>query len=335
MTVRISVIVPTYRRPDLLGRCLAALLEQDLDPWDYEIVVADDAISHVTRREVERAAERTRLVALAAGGSASWVEEPAAPRVRYLPVVGAHGPAAARNAGWRAADGEIIAFTDDDCLPDPGWLRAGLAAMAPGVAAACGRVVVPLPPDPTDYERDVAGLEVGEFVTANCFVRRSALAAVGGFDERFSAAWREDSDLQFALLSRGERVARAEAAVVTHPARPAGWGVSLRQQRKSLFNALLYKKHPALYRARIQPAPPWHYYAAVGALAGLFGLPRWRWLFGGLWALLTGRFAAQRLRGTSRAPAHVAEMIVTSAAIPPLAVFWRLRGAAKFRVWFL
>src|SRR5207244_12953942 len=61
----------------------------------------------------------------------------------------------------------------------------------------------------------------------------------------------------------------APDAVVVHPLRPASWGVSLRQQRKSMFNALLYKKHPRLYREKIQAAPPWHYYGIVGALLAL------------------------------------------------------------------
>lgn len=336
---RVSAVVPTYRRPALLDRCLAALVAQDLDPAAYEIVVADNAADPATRRQV-----------------ACWAER-AAPAVRYLAAAVPRGPAAARNAGWRAARGEIIAFTDDDCVPAPGWLRAGLAALdcpgerarptagpAPGgrapLAGVWGRTVVPLPPVPTDYERDVAGLEVGEAVTANCFYRRAALAAAGGFDERFAAAWREDSDLFFTLLERGWRVEPAPDAVVVHPVRPAGWGVSLRQQRKSLYNALLYKKHPALYRARIQPAPPWRYYAAVGALlAALAGALRGdRRLAGAAaacWLGLTARFCAHRLRGASRAPRHVAEMVVTSALIPPLAVFWRLRGALRFRVRFL
>jgi hypothetical protein len=51
-----------------------------------------------------------------------------------------------------------------------------------------------------------------------------------------------------------------------------------------------------------------------------------------VWVGLTGRFCARRLRGTSRAPGHVAEMVVTSALIPPLAVFWRVRGAVRFGV---
>src|SRR5262249_36180503 len=153
--------------------------------------------------------------------------------------------------------------------PGPGWLAAGagLCERDPSLAAVAGRVVVPLPERPTDYERDAAGLEQGEFVTANCFCRRDALEAVGGCDERFAAAWREDSDLQFTLLARGARMTKAPDAVVVHPVRQAPWGVSLRQQRKVRFDALLYRKHPDLYRRRIRPWTPWDYYATVAALA--------------------------------------------------------------------
>lgn len=203
----------------------------------------------------------------------------------------------------------------------------------------CGRIVVPLPPAPTDYEHDAAGLETAEFATANCFYRREALEAVGGFDERFTAAWREDADLFFALLERGCRVARAPEAVVVHPVRPATWGISIRQQRKSMFNALLYKKHPTLYRERIQPMPPLHYYGIVGALfvvlVGMMsGRGRMVLIGGGVWLSLTGRFYARRLSGTARTPRHIIEMATTSIIIPPLSIFWRIRGALKFRVRF-
>jgi len=335
-TLQVSVVVPTYHRPALLRRCLAALLRQDIDPERYEILVADDAASDQTRRQVEALAEALCPCQTGRGG----------PAIRYVAVRDRHGPAAARNAGWRLARAPIVAFTDDDCVPQPGWLRAGLAALSDGVIGAWGRTIVPLPDHPTDYERDAAGLEDGVFLTANCFYRRDALDVVGGFDERFTAPWREDSDLFFSLL---ERVApndkpgpfvQALDAVVVHPVRPAPWGVSLSQQRKSMFNALLYKKHPRLYRERIQPAPPWRYYASVAALllallALLSGSRRGALAGASLWLWLTGRFCAQRLRDTSRDPRHVAEMLVTSALIPPLSIYWRLRGAVTFRVVFL
>lgn len=330
MTARVSVVVPTYKRTALLDRCLAALVAQEYPPDAYEIIVADDAAS----------CETGRLVA-------SWAAR-APCLVRYIPVIASRGPAAARNRGWQAARGEVIAFTDDDCVPDPGWLRAGAAAFdctaggdATGnIAAVFGRIIVPLPPRPTDHERGTAGLESAEHATANCFYRREILCAVGGFDERFVAAWREDSDLAFAVLERHERVVRAPEAFVVHPVRAARWGSSIGQQRKSMYNALLYKKHPALYRARVQPSPPWHYYGILGALlaalaGGIAGNRPVALLGGGAWLAMTGRFCAYRMRGAARTPTHLAEMAATSAVIPLLSVYWRLRGALKYGVRFL
>jgi glycosyltransferase involved in cell wall biosynthesis len=320
--MRATIVVPTCRRPDLLERCLGALVAQKFNPAEYEVVVSDDAGSDETRGQVARWASRSDIP------------------LRYTTPTTTHGPASARNAGWRAARGRIVAFTDDDCIPDPHWLAEGVAVIEEGAEAASGRVIVPLPERPTDYERDAAGLERAEFVTANCFVRRDVLQAVGGFDERYALAWREDSDLQFTLLDRGFRITRAARAVVVHPVRPAPWGISLRQQRKSLFNALLYKKYPERYRRHIRAWPPWDYYATVGAFSmaasmAVIGLPRPALAAAALWAALTVRFCVRRLRQTATYPSHVLEMVVTSALIPPLSIFWRLYGALKFRVLFL
>jgi glycosyltransferase involved in cell wall biosynthesis len=261
MTIVVSVVIPTHRRPHLLYRCLLSLQYQTLDPEAFEVIVVDDGRDGLTREVVGHVAAR----------------RPARPSVRYLaPPDGARGPAAARNCGWRAARGEIVAFTDDDTVPQPGWLAEGVRAMAPGVDAAAGRVHVPIPAEPTDYQRNVKRLEEAEFVTANCFVRRAVLARVGGFDERFTRPWREDSDLHFALLERRARLVRARYAVVLHPVREAPWGVSLKEQRNMLFDALLFKKHPRLYRERIRARPPLRYYATVLALlmAPAAALPR-------------------------------------------------------------
>jgi glycosyltransferase involved in cell wall biosynthesis len=325
VTIEVSVVVPTFNRPQLLERGLAGLVAQTFDPSAYEIVIADDAASESTRLQVEEWRSRC----LQSG-----------PVIHYLPVRDSRGPAAARNAGWRFAQGQVIAFTDDDCIPEPEWLVAGTRAIREGATGVSGRVVVPLPDDPTDYERNAAGLATAEFVTANCFYLRSALEAVGGFDERFAMAWREDSDLWLTFMGRGEKLVSAEDAVVIHPLRPAPWGVSLSQQRKSQYNALLYKKHPQLYRQRVQPEPPRDYYAIVGSIVGfLLGLglrrPGVTVASFVIWVRLTATFIARRLQGTSRRPAHIAEVAVTSALIPPLAVYWRLRGAFVHRVRFL
>ena len=320
---RVSVVVPTRGRPALLARCLDALCRQTLARRRYEIIIVDDGPDDRTRSVVELCAARMAAHDLA---------------VTYVPSSGPHGPAAARNRGWRHAKSEIIAFTDDDTEPDPNWLAAGLRAFHVEIDAVCGLVVMPLPDAPRDYERDASGLAQAEFVTANCFCRKAVLARLGGFDERFPLAWREDSDLHFRLLRAGARIASARDAVVVHPIRPARWGISLRQQRKIMFDALLYRKHPQLYRARIRKSPRWDYYAAVAALALVplalaLGAAHLALAAAAVWAGITGWFCIARLRHTSKEAVHVAEMLLTSALIPPLAVFWRIVGCIRYRAW--
>jgi cellulose synthase/poly-beta-1,6-N-acetylglucosamine synthase-like glycosyltransferase len=323
----VSVVIATHERPRLLLRGLRALLQQDLAPTAYEVIVVDDGSSAAARRA-------------ACDGMGELAAAPGTPALRFVQQPRNGGPAAARNAGWRAARAPVVAFTDDDTLPCPDWLREGLAALDRGLDAVAGRIEVPLSSTPTDYERDAAGLAGATFATANCFVRRAALEAVGGFDERFRSAWREDTDLHFSLLAHGKRLGMAPAARVVHPVRPAGWGVSLAQQRKVMFDALLYKKFPASYRAQIRRTPPFAYYAMVAAgllavVSALQGMPRAALAGVVIWLALAARFALQRLAGTSKSPRHVAEMAWTSLWIPWLSVYWRMRGALRYRVWFV
>lgn len=319
----LSVVMATCRRPALLRRCLDALLAQTLEPSRYEIIVVDDGRSDETEKLVGELAARTC----------------GTPALRCLRTVSTRGPAAARNLGWRASEAAIIAFTDDDTVPDRDWLRAGLAAIGAGSDAVTGRVVVPLPERPTDHGRMTGGLASAEFVTANVFVRRDALLKVGGFDERFTRPWREDSDLQFSLIEAGAAIGHAPDAIVVHPVRPAPWGISLSQQHNVFFDALLYRKHPRLFVERIRRRPPWLYLAIVVAAVGAFaaavaGRPRLASLLAGVAGAGILVFAFRRLDGTSLAPAHVLEMLLTSAFIPFLALYWRVLGAWRFRVLF-
>lgn len=324
MKPQVSVVVPTYQRPLLLQRCLEALIAQDLDPAAYEIIVVDDARSEAARALVDAMAR------LRGGGRDILYRRP---------PEGSRGPAAARNAGWRAAQGDIIAFTDDDAIPAPNWLSQGLRSMRPGIAAAWGDVIVPLPELPTDAERNTAGLDGAEFLTANCFVRRATLSLVGGFDERFTRPWREDSDLYFTLLENGWKVVSAPSAIVIHPARKAPPGTCLKQHHNLFYDALLYKKHRRLYREKIAAAPPLRYYFTVALLVAALGSvlahrPLIAEAAAGTWLASTAALALHRLRGTSKAWLDRADITVTSAAIPVVAVFWRLAGALHFRVLF-
>lgn len=317
----VTVVVPTFRRLALLERCLYALGDQALPKSFYDVIVVDDDCDPAVQRLVAQINIET--------GS----------QLRCLMHTTGCGPAAARNMGWRSARGSIIAFTDDDCIPARSWLRAIVDACVPGVDGGWGRIIVPCSDRPTDYEREVAKLEECQFVTANCFCRREVLERIGGFDERFVYAWREDSDLYFNLLEQGAELRKVPAACVVHPVRSASWGISIRLQRNSMFNALLYKKHPTLYRQHIEPGPPLLYYTMVGLLT--FALVQYLGDFrSGAVASLAGWSAAlvvflsRRAASVRLDPPHLAELLVTSIVIPPLSVFWRIYGAIKFRVPF-
>ncbi|RFU39353.1 glycosyltransferase, partial [Actinomadura logoneensis] len=160
---------------------------------------------------------------------------------------GGRGPAAARNTGWRAASSEWIVFLDDDVVPDPDWARRlhdDLAGLPGAVAGSQGRVTVPLPADrrPTDWERNTAGLETAAWITADMAYRRPVLMLVGGFDERFRRAFREDADLALRVTGAGHGLVRGERHV-THPARPAGFWASVRAQAGNADDALMNALH--------------------------------------------------------------------------------------------
>lgn len=327
MAPRISVVILTDKRPQHLLRCLTAVLSQRFEPDAFEVIVVDDGHDDATRHLVDSLREGAPLAA----------------ELRYLRPASGRGPALARNVGWRAARGELIAFTDDDAVPAPTWLAEGERAMRihHDWVAMCGRVSVPLRGEATDHARNTAAqLARAEFVTANVFVRHWALVRVNGFDERFAHPGHEDADLQFRLMTQVGQVGRSSRAEVVHPVRAAPWGLSLASQRSTFYDALLYKKHPRLYRQRIRKAPPWNHYLIVAlALAMVLlpfaGQPEIAAACGLTMLVLVLTLTFDRLRDTSRSLPHVLEVLATSALIPFLAVYWRLRGAIHFRVLFL
>lgn len=202
--------------------------------------------------------------------------------------------------------------------------------------AFTGKTVVPYAGTPTDYEKNIANLDTAEFITANCACTKQAFKKVNGFDEDFTIAWREDSELQFKFIKAAVTIIKVNDALVVHPVREAAWGISLKEQKKSKFNALLHKKHPLLYKQKIGIKPLWNYYAMVVLLpvcilSYLNTLPVVFTISFCCWLLLVCQLTLKRLKGTSKKLNHIIEMIATSVLIPFLSVFWNLQGSVRYK----
>ena len=318
----IDVVIPTGGR-ESLDTLLGALAGFRSPSWDRVIVVDD------RRRPHAPLAERA--------GAAAWqalgVEVVSGP---------ARGPAAARNAGWRASSAEWIAFLDDDVLPDSDWaarLRNDLGSLGGHVAGSQGRIRVPLPLDrrPIDWERNVAGLENARWATADMAYRRRALAAVGGFDERFERAYREDADLALRVIEAGWRLERGSREVC-HPVGPADSRVSLRLQAGNADDVLMRALHGADWRERAG-APPGRlrrHLAATGAAtialaAAVTGRRRTALAAATGWGAAIGELAWARIAPGPRTRSEVVRMLWTSALLPQAAVWHFARGLAARR----
>ncbi|MEU9022304.1 HAD-IIIA family hydrolase [Actinomadura sp. NPDC048394] len=323
-----TVVVPTIGRPSL-RTVLEALLDSIAggpEPAPHEIIVVDDRPAH---------------------GAPLPLPDSGGRRIRVIRS-GGRGPAAARNAGWRAAATEWVAFLDDDVVPDAGWtqrLAADLAGLPPKVAGSQGRVTVPAPDGrrPTDWERGTAGLADADWITADMAYRRGVLAELGGFDERFRRAYREDADLALRALAAGHDLVRGERHV-THPVRPAGFWASVRAQAGNADDVLMWRVHGSGWRARAGEGRGLlrrHVLTTAAGLAALAAVPAASRgsragtaaaaLAAGAWAVSTARFALQRVRPGPRTPGEVLKMAVTSAVIPPAAVAHRIRGLLTHR----
>jgi histidinol-phosphate phosphatase family protein len=200
-------------------------------------------------------------------------------------------------------------------------------------------VHVPLPAGrrPTDWERNVAGLQDATWATADMAVRRDALVAVGGFDERFPRAYREDSDLGLRLVAAGWRIVRG-TRVVSHPVLPADRWISLRKQAGNADDVLMRALHGRHWR-RTAGAPRGslraHQATSAAALlavvAGAAGRRRLAGVTAATWAARTAAFAWRRIAPGPRTADEIATMVASSAALPLAATSWWLIGHATLR----
>jgi GT2 family glycosyltransferase len=256
----VTVIVPTYRRAHLLGRLVAALERQSLPRDEFDVVIVDNCSGDDTTERL-RELEATSTLRL------RHLEEPK------------RGPAAARNAGWRATDAPLLAFLDDDCVPDPTWLERGVDALRSdeqlGVVQGCTRLPEGSTVGDWTLTRQIDG-PTSYFEGLNIFYRRAAVAAVGGFDEDIGN-YGEDTALGWAVVDAGWKRGFVGEAIVYHDAEERGVRYHLWTGLREQEVARLARRHPA-FRAEAFWRPwafRWENAAFTLALLGVGAAP-WR-----------------------------------------------------------
>lgn len=229
-----SVVVPSYERHADLSRLLGRLVGQT--EIDFEVIVVDQSALRF------------------AGADTAWGFE-----LTYIhsPVRGAIH---ARNLGACVAKGDIIAFIDDDCVPDPDWLLNARAYFSdPDIVGVEGRVYSDHHDDPAWRPVSNVGFEGVGFMTANLMVRQSIFQHLGGFDLGFeNPHFREDTDLGWRMLELG-RVPYGHDVSVFHPAQPRAIERESLAARTEFFvkDARLLRKHPERFRELFEAEGHW------------------------------------------------------------------------------
>ena len=225
---RVSVVVCAYNAERTMDQCLASLAM--LDYPNYEVIVVNDG-SRDRTLEIAESYDHCRIIS-----------QPN------------KGLSAARNVGAEAATGEIVAYTDSDCVADPDWLTYLVAKMEAGSLAACGgpnfppaeddlvpAAVAVAPGGPTHV---LISDEVAEHIAGcNMAFRRDVLRQLGGFDPIYRAAG-DDVDICWRLQDAGYTIGFSPAAVVWHYRRNTVAAYCAQQRGYGKAEALVYSKHP-------------------------------------------------------------------------------------------
>jgi GT2 family glycosyltransferase len=303
---RISVIVCTYNGGRTIRECLEGL--RRLAYPDYEVIVVDDGSTDHTAEVVER--YDVRLIRTENRGLSS-----------------------ARNTGWRAATGELVAYLDDDAHPDADWLsylalafehsgHVGIGGpnIAPSGAGPIADCVARAPGNPTHVM--LSDREAEHIPGCNMAFRRAALEAVGGFDERFRTAG-DDVDICWQLRARGWTLGFSAAAVVWHHRRDSVRAYWKQQVGYGMAEGLLERKWPGKYTPTGQIAWTGRLYGA-----GRMTTAPWRTgrIYHGIWGLAPFQLLYEPDPTFLGALAHAPEwylVIAALAAVTALGLAWQ------------
>jgi cellulose synthase/poly-beta-1,6-N-acetylglucosamine synthase-like glycosyltransferase len=246
---KVSVVVCAYNAERTMEACLVSL--RTLNYPNYEVVVVNDGSTD-------------RTLAITEAEKARYDADPAGPRLVLVSQEN-KGLSIARNVGAAAATGEIIAYTDSDCVPDPDWLAFLVYQFVRSGFVAVGGPNFP-PPEPSLVPAAVAvspggpthvllNDEVAEHVPGcNMAFTKKALEELHGFEPTYTTAG-DDVDLCWRLQNRGYAIGFSPAATVWHYRRNTVKAYLKQQMGYGKAEALLYFKHP--YRFNLLGQSRW------------------------------------------------------------------------------
>ena len=223
----IDVVVPTWNRTHMLETLVRSLAGQNYPPEKYQVIIVDDGSSDDTRRALERLATRH-------------------PGLKVIHIAHA-GLSAAKNRGWRSGNGEIVAFTDDDCVADSDWLAAIARALTkrPDALGLQGRTVT-VPEQVTPFTHQIVVRRPNAiYHGCNVAYRRAALLSVDGFDE--AAHYAEDSQLGAAVSAQGAILFCPDMLII-HPPRSRVFAGRAEWEQRLKGWWRLYRRYPDFFR---------------------------------------------------------------------------------------
>ena len=251
----ISVVVPTYRRSRNLPRLVAALEAQTLPRDRFEVVIVDNGSDDDTADVLRELAASTPI------------------DLRPLRIDVNHGPAPARNLGWRSARADLVAFTDDDCVPRHDWLEQALAACAATADLGVLQGATLRPRGDHVYGPNTVYRETlvpsPYFEGCNLVFPKAVLEQTGGFDETYHFGG-EDTAAGWSAIETGGRWLFDETCAVEHDVveRPLRWHLMMAWREGNLVDVA--SRHPSLRRDGFWH--PWaHRPATVAFAVGVAG----------------------------------------------------------------
>ena len=265
--MKVSVVIPAYNAQQTIAEAVEQSVAQAKGPMEVEVVVVDDG-----------SVDDTAKIAESAGATVIKQENA--------------GPAAARNRGWKSATGQVICFTDSDCVPMSGWLenlldgfrdrQVGAVAGSYEIANTGSWLAHWVHQEIMERHKRMPPF-VRAFGSYNVAIPRYMLEATGGFDPKYRQASGEDNDLSYRIIKKGWRIAFRPQAKVAHHHPERVWKYLLEQYRHGFWRAKLYKAHPDMtggddytrVRDRIEPI------LVLGilgfALLAVLGITRFMW----------------------------------------------------------